>query len=181
MSTTPVLVSVEEYLNTTYRPDCDYIDGEVLERNMGEVPHGTLQGFFIYFFRLHQDEWNIVTLPETRLQVRPENFRIPDVMVLSIPFTDTRIVRTPPLLCIEILSSRDTMRETQKRCDDYARMGVRASWVIDPWRQLAYAAGIAGKLHPVEDRLIVEGTAMSITVAEIFAELERLEKRAAPK
>ena len=29
-------VSVEEYLATTYDPDCDYVDGELLERNMGE-------------------------------------------------------------------------------------------------------------------------------------------------
>jgi len=29
-------VSVEEYLATTYDPDCDYVDGEPLERNMGE-------------------------------------------------------------------------------------------------------------------------------------------------
>ena len=38
------LIFVEEYLKTTYRPDCDYIDGEVLERNVGEFKHGRLQG-----------------------------------------------------------------------------------------------------------------------------------------
>ena len=26
------LVSVEEYLATSYPPDCDYVDGQVLER-----------------------------------------------------------------------------------------------------------------------------------------------------
>lgn len=33
-------ISVSEYLRTTYRPDCDYIDGDVKERNVGEQPHG---------------------------------------------------------------------------------------------------------------------------------------------
>jgi len=28
-------VSVNEYLRTAYRPDCDYFDGVVLERNLG--------------------------------------------------------------------------------------------------------------------------------------------------
>jgi len=37
----PVLV--EEYLNGTYRPDCDYIDGELAERNTGELSHGQMQ------------------------------------------------------------------------------------------------------------------------------------------
>ena len=36
-------ISVREYLNTSYRPDCDYIDGEVLERNLGEIDHSLLQ------------------------------------------------------------------------------------------------------------------------------------------
>ena len=31
------LVSVEEYLHTSYQPDCDYVDGEVQERNLGEL------------------------------------------------------------------------------------------------------------------------------------------------
>jgi len=28
-------VPLSEYLNTTYRPDCDYLEGELLERNVG--------------------------------------------------------------------------------------------------------------------------------------------------
>jgi len=31
------LVSLEEYLSTSYDPDCDYVDGAVLERNVGEI------------------------------------------------------------------------------------------------------------------------------------------------
>jgi hypothetical protein len=30
------LVSIEEYLGTAYLPDCDYVDGSVEERNLGE-------------------------------------------------------------------------------------------------------------------------------------------------
>jgi hypothetical protein len=36
-------VSVEEYLSTVYRPDCEYIDGEVVSRNVGEFDHGRMQ------------------------------------------------------------------------------------------------------------------------------------------
>ena len=35
MSALPALVSVEEYLRTAYRPDCDYVDGIVEDRNVG--------------------------------------------------------------------------------------------------------------------------------------------------
>src|SRR5579875_879313 len=30
----PQRISVEEYLSTSYRPDCDYVDGEIEERNL---------------------------------------------------------------------------------------------------------------------------------------------------
>ncbi|HWZ34412.1 MAG TPA: hypothetical protein VNX18_23900 [Bryobacteraceae bacterium] len=32
-------ISVAEYLATSYRPDCDYIDGHIEERNLGEWDH----------------------------------------------------------------------------------------------------------------------------------------------
>ena len=37
MATTQV--SLEEYLRTHYEPDCDYVDGELEERNTGELEH----------------------------------------------------------------------------------------------------------------------------------------------
>ena len=37
------LVSVGEYLSTAYRPDREYIDGRILERNLGERDHSVVQ------------------------------------------------------------------------------------------------------------------------------------------
>lgn len=181
MATIATLIPVEEYLATTYRPDCDYIDGEVLERNMGETPHARLQSFFLRYFHLHEEEWNIEALPELRVQVAPHRFRIPDVLLVSLPNLDPRIVRTPPLLCIEILSSEDRMKKIQERLDDYAAMGVQSMWVVDPWRGTAFTAGPDAILHESKDTLSVPGTPITISVDAIFAELERLEKRAAPR
>lgn len=179
MATTPLLISVEEYLHTVYRPDCDYIDGEVQERNMGETPHARLQIFFARYFAAFEDEWNFETLTEQRVQIGPRCFRIPDVALVTISGDYLRIVRTPPLLCVEILSSEDRMKKVQERIDDYARMGVQSMWVIDPWRGTAFSASSDGLLHEVKDRLTIQRTTIDINVAEVFAELDRLEKRAA--
>jgi Uma2 family endonuclease len=182
MSSTQTLISVDEYLNATYRPDCDYIDGQVLERNMGEKPHSGLQTFFGWCFRDNLDEWRVEAFTEQRVQVTERNYRIPDVSVISLdaPY-DERILRNPPVLCIEILSSEDTMKTIQRRIDDYARMGVPCSWVVDPWKRLAFAAGPDAVLHRVTDTLTVPNTPISIPVAAIFAELDRIEKRAAAR
>lgn len=181
MSTTPVLIPVEEYLRTVYRPDCDYIDGEVLERNMGETPHAQLQAYFLRCLTPYEDQWDFDAVPEQRVQVGPRRFRIPDVALIRFSRADSRIVHTPPLLCIEILSSEDRMAKVQQRLDDYARMGVRSMWVVDPWRGTAFFAGADAVLHEAREQLTVEGTDIFISVPAIFAELERLEKRAAAR
>lgn len=46
----PVKVSVEEYLASSYRPDCDYVNGEVLERNLGEKEHAIMQAALTHLF-----------------------------------------------------------------------------------------------------------------------------------
>ena len=58
------LVSVSEYLSTSYRPDCDYVDGVVLERNLGEYDHGRLQGELLAYFHARRGEWGIRAVPE---------------------------------------------------------------------------------------------------------------------
>ena len=47
---TGTVISVSEYLSTMYRPDCDYVDGEVQERNLGEYDHGKIQLFLGVLF-----------------------------------------------------------------------------------------------------------------------------------
>jgi hypothetical protein len=44
MTRIDALVSVDEYLHTVYRPDYDYVDGELADRNVGEKNHADAQG-----------------------------------------------------------------------------------------------------------------------------------------
>ena len=177
MALTPVLMPVEEYLRTVFRPDCDYVDGEIVERNMGEKPHARLQKIFLRILEKYETSHQLEALPEQRLQTSATRFRVPDVMVVTVPNSDGLIVRTPPLLCIEILSSEDRLTKIRERIAEYARMGVPVSWAIDPWRRIAYVAGQDGILQETDEALTVPGTSISVSVAEIFAELDGLEQR----
>ena len=174
-TSTPVFVPLAEYLETTYRPDRDWIDGEAKERNVGEQPHASVQGFLTYIFRLNAAKWNIRVLPEQRVQTSAKHYRIADVCVIlrSTPFEP--IVRTPPLLCIEILSRDDRMSEIQERVEDYLAMGVPAVWVIDPRRRRAYEVLPGGTLQPALIELAVAETAIRVPVADIFAELDEMQ------
>ncbi|MEO7029478.1 MAG: Uma2 family endonuclease [Acidobacteriaceae bacterium] len=170
--TTATIVPLSEYLSTAYRPDCDFLEGELLERNMGEQQHGAIQGFFVRFFGNHRSDWQVRVLPEQRVQVRPERFRIPDVCVLRSSDPWDPIVRFAPLLCIEVLSFADSTRSLQDRVDDYAAMGVEHIWAVDPWKRLGYYASASGFQQPEDGVLRIAGTPIAVVLAEVFAELD---------
>ena len=124
-------ISVEEYLNTSYRPDCDYIEGELLERNVGEWDHGRLQGALCVYLSQRERESGLLVGLEPRVQVKSDRFRIPDVCLVRESQVQP-ILKDPPVLCIEVLSKDDTVRSMQARIDDYLRFGVPTVWVLDP-------------------------------------------------
>src|SRR5688572_20804015 len=134
---TETAISVREYLSTSYSPDCDYVDGVVEERNLGERDHARLQMKVAAYFYNREKEWGIYVVPEQRVQVSPTRFRIPDVCaVLGEP--DEQIFRTPPFICVEILSPEDRLAKVRERMDDYLAFGVRYVWLLDPQVRKAY-------------------------------------------
>jgi Uma2 family endonuclease len=173
---TKALVPLSEYLETTYQPDCEWIDGEVRERNLGELPHASVQAFFTAFFTIRKREFGIRVYPELRVQVSDQRYRIPDILVLRNSDPADAIVKVAPLLCIEILSRDDRMTDMQEKVDDYLEMGVEMVWVIDPRRRKAFQTD-GQSLQPVME-LTVLGTPIRVDVAEVFAELNELESKA---
>ncbi|MGA3187124.1 MAG: Uma2 family endonuclease [Bryobacteraceae bacterium] len=165
--TTRTLIPVEEYLTTVYRPDCDYVDGKVLERNLGERDHSYIQVALAAFFFARRKTWNLEVFTEQRVQVRQNRFRIPDVCVV-LGGTKEKIFTAPPFLCVEILSPEDRMSRVQDRIDDYFAMGVPNVWVVDPARRCAYHATAAGDLHRVTGVLRTGDPALEVPLDEIF-------------
>ena len=47
MATAPALLSVDEYLQTNYSPDLDFVEGELKHRNVGEYDHGRKQWLIV--------------------------------------------------------------------------------------------------------------------------------------
>ena len=168
-STTAIPVS--EYLKTSYRPDCDYVDGRIEERNVGEHDHAALQAALILWFGQHQQEWNIEVLPEQRIQISPTRFRVPDVCLVSLDHPVEQILTRPPLACIEILSPDDTLSRMQQRISDYRQFGVENIWILDPATQHGYDCRPSGFLEAVEFK--IPDTPIHLVLADIFARMRR--------
>jgi Uma2 family endonuclease len=160
------LVSVQEYLNTTWHPDRDFVDGEVVERTLGEFSHGRLQLNMGAWLRARENAWRFRAVVEVRLQITTSRFRIPDVMLVSADAPREQIVRTPPLVCIEILSPDDSMRRMMDRLDDYFSIGVPVCWVVDPVRGCGWIA-TRGNLAEVADGVLRAGV-IEMPLAEVL-------------
>ncbi len=163
---------MEQYLATSYRPDCDYVDGVVEERNLGEKEHALLQSALNYLFRHNRSSWNIEAYPKLRVQVTPTRFRIPDITVVQTGKWE-RILRTPPLLTIEILSPEDSLSSIRRRVDDYLRFGTEHVWIIDADLRKAYVCSLHGFEEPADGVLTIPGSSIRVVLGDLFAELER--------
>ena|ERR1035441_1241877 len=166
------LISIEEYLSTTYRPDVDYVDGEIEERNLGEFDHADLQTQISTIFRNRQKDWGVRVVVETRTRVSPTRVRIPDVCVLSADLPRERIISHPPLLCVEVLSPCDTLKKMRARVQDFFNMGVKDVWIFDPETRIAHVCTATATTEHKSGTLRVDGTKITLSLEEVFSTLD---------
>ena len=162
------LISAEEYLRTSYRPDCDYVDGEVQERNMGEKSHAKLQKAILLYLSAREKELGIWVIQEQRVQVSAKRFRIPDICV-TLGEPNEEILHEPPFICIEILSPEDRWPRIQQRIDDYLAMGVPYVWVLDPSTKTAYSAKPSERVQQVTTGVLkTQNPSVELPLSEIL-------------
>jgi Uma2 family endonuclease len=128
------LISLEEYLRSSFHPDRDFVEGQVVERNVGKRRHAFTQGEIAIWFGRQKDMLRLQPMTELRVRVGADRVRIPDVVVCELPLPDEEIFTAPSYLFVEVMSEEDTMSGLQDRIDDYLRFGVPNIWVIDPWK-----------------------------------------------
>jgi Uma2 family endonuclease len=142
MSAVPNLpqVSVDDYLSASY-PDGDreYLDGLVVERNLGRPWHSALQKILIVHLAAFEKRLRIAVRPECCTRIAETRYRVPDVLVMERPFSQTdRVVLDPPLLIVEILSPEDKHSETLRRFREYEKLGVPYIVQMDPEDRTTY-------------------------------------------
>lgn len=125
-------VPVQVYLNSSYEPDAEYVDGLIEERPMGEYDHSSWQHAIELWFAQHAKEWGIRVRPELRVQVTPGNFRVPDVTILDRNRPIEQVITHPPIAVVEILSPEDALSRMMSKLGEYERMGIQTILVLDP-------------------------------------------------
>ena len=162
---TDTLVSVEEYLNTSYSPDMEYVDGVLVEINVGDRIHSFVQGRIIHAF--YQKYPEIIVLPEVRSRTSNTRYRLPDVAV-TLRMPHGRFITEAPFIAIEILSEDDRVTRLMEKLTEYAAMGVPNIWVFDPRLKQMFVFH-ANSLQEIEGETISTGEPrLELTRDEIF-------------
>jgi Uma2 family endonuclease len=157
------LIPVEEYLNTAYDPDVEFVDGVLVERNVGDWLHSLVQSNVLFALRRKYPHLKVVA--ELRTSVTGTRFRLPDVCVL-LTAPKTRYLLDAAFLVVEVLSESDVMSVVIEKLKEYANKGVPNIWLVDPRLQLVW-------MYQPPTLVEVEGEA--ITTADRSVELFRSE------
>jgi Uma2 family endonuclease len=154
---TAIQIPLEQYLETSYRPDREYLDGDVVERNVGKWEHARVQALLTSMFVAYESELNVYAATEWRSRVSATRVRIPDI-------------ERPPLLVVEILSPDDTYADTVARAADYRHMGVHTIWIVDPQSRTGRVC--VDDVWRGASVLEVPGTPIRVDLARLFARLD---------
>ena len=75
---TSTRLSLSEYMKTSYRPDREYVDGELVQRNVGKWEHARLQALLAAWLQSQEKIWSVkvataqrVKVPGTAIRVNP--------------------------------------------------------------------------------------------------------------
>src|SRR5689334_12491410 len=127
------LVSVEEYLHSTFEPDAEYVEGRIVPRALPQKAHSRLQTYLtrMLYDIAHPLGYEVWVEQRVRTRRDPARFRVPDVCVTAGE-PEEEIFTEPPFLCVEVLSPDDTAQELRIKIDEYLAWGVAYVWVVDP-------------------------------------------------
>jgi Uma2 family endonuclease len=166
MATAAVPITLDEYMNTSYSPDCEYIDGVVVERNVGQGKHAYTQTKLLLRLAQLMTEKKRIVLVEQRVRISATRVRIPDVCVIE---ELEEVVTKAPLLCVEVFSPDDRWNRVLASVGDYQAMGVPCVWVIDPYQAKAWMFESENPPLEVKDgRLTAQSLGIEVQLTDVL-------------
>jgi len=161
------LISMEEYLRTSYpEMDCEFVDGELIEKAMPPLDHARVQKLLLRAFMRWEAAPGLFAFPELRLRVSETKCLIPDVAVFAEAEPVEQVPNVPPYGVVEILSPDDRMQHVYVKLKEYRAWGVAHIWVINPADRSLHEYGSDGLREEVVLRMPEYG--LQVTGEELF-------------
>lgn len=132
---TKALVPVEEYLRMSFEGSGpEYLDGELVERNLGGDKHSSVQANLTGIFQSARRRHRIHVRPEIHMRLSATRIRVADFAVF-LDRPGEEIPSTPPHVVAEIVSPGDRYVEIHGKLEQYRAWGIRHIWLLDPASQ----------------------------------------------
>ncbi|HYL76470.1 MAG TPA: Uma2 family endonuclease [Bryobacteraceae bacterium] len=161
-------IRAEDYLRMTFEHDAEFVHGDIVERSMPDKRHAKIQLFLLLRFGSLMQASGLYPLPELRVKLAPDVYRIPDVCVF-VGEPEPLVPDSPPLVAIEILSKDDRYSDVIEKLDEYRVWGVQNIWLIDPIaKRLAVYTAIGAQNVAT---LSLPEYSLHLTPAELFDNL----------
>ena len=167
---TTALVPVEEYLRTSYKPACEYIEGVLRQKPMPSLKHSKLQRQVARLIDAQAPSFQ--ALPELTLRIRRSKFLVPDLVVARPERLQDPYPTGPVHLCVEIMSPEDRFAQVVGKCDEYLAWGVPTVWILDPENRRAWQYE-GWPPQEVSPGGFLEAGEIHVEVDEIFAVLQQ--------
>jgi Uma2 family endonuclease len=127
---------------TPLRSDQEYVDGQFVDRHIGDYTHGRTQGLLASTLAARESERHFHTFLSLTVRLRNECYRVPDICVKALPYNKASAIR--PDLAIEVVSPDDKAPKMPVTIGDYLAAGVPYIWVVDPYERTLVEASQAG-------------------------------------
>jgi Uma2 family endonuclease len=153
----------------------EYVDGELVERHVGERKHSRLQTLTVGVLLPLERSRRFHVFTEQRLRVmgRKHRYRIPDICVMALPYRAEPVLSTPPHLIIEVLSPDDETADTLARVADYLRFGVSHIWIADPYKHTVQEVDREG-IRYCADLVLETELVGRVDFKDLFARLDEV-------
>jgi Uma2 family endonuclease len=161
------LISVEEYLRYSDKPNCDYRDGVMYPKAWPTTFHSLIQ-FEVVRFLLKQ---GLDAALEVTVRLSETKYLVPDVIAaerLKDPYP-----LEPVLICCEILSPEEQLSAMLAKCEEYHAWGVPFCWVIDPVKRSAWE--FHAGMEPVRVAEELRAGEFRAEMVELFSALDDVE------
>ncbi len=138
MGTAVKALPLEEYFSNPAYERCEYIDGEVVELNVGNKPHSKIQVKCIRrldeYFDRRPGGYVAAELRCRLLVAGRARIYLPDVAVVlgDEDTSEIRYLNRAPDLVVEVRSPDDSLSALHRKVADYFANGARLVWVVLP-------------------------------------------------
>ncbi len=163
-------VPLDEYLRTYYDPDREYVDGQLVERHVGEYDHSILQSLLVTELNQRRRQRGFRVFTEQRIRVSDKRYRIPDLCVKALPHHKSSVLVRPDL-AIQVVSPDDEPMEMLEKIGDYQAAGIPYIWVADPYKRTLIEADASGIRRPA-GLVLATPLVGEVDFAILFAELD---------